>query len=122
MSILGKDSKSGVVINSKAEVADYLAKHRIQDLFNALCTSLCIYQPNDVKAFLIEELERRKSHGTEMSLLTVNEIEAIFNLNDLSKKGRLTQSQCKAALLSLATSSKQEADIKSMEILESTEK
>jgi len=107
---------------SKDTVAEYLAKHRVHDLFNALCTSLCIYQPADVKAFLIEELERRKSQGTEMSLLTVSEIEAIYDLNDLSKKGRLTRAQCKAALLSLATSEKQEQDISAMEIHESVEK
>ena len=103
-------------------VTEYLAKHRIHDLFNALCTSLCIYQPKDVKAFLIEELQRRKSQGTEMSLLTVGEIEAIYDLNDLSKKGKLTRVQCKAALLSLATSAKQENDIHSMDISESIER
>ena len=107
---------------SRDQVADYLAKHRVQDLFNALCTSLCIYQPSDVKAFLIEELERRKSLGTEMSLLTVGEIEAVFDLNDLSKKGKLTKPQCKAALLSLSTTTKQEGDIESMEISDSVEK
>jgi hypothetical protein len=107
---------------SKEAVAEYLAKHRIHDLFNALCTSLCIYQPRDVKAFLIEELERRKSQGTEMSLLTVGEIEAIFDLNDLAKKGKLTRSQCKAALHSMSTSAKQEADINAMEVHEQVEK
>ena len=107
---------------TKESVAEYLAKHRIQDLFNALTTSLCIYQPTEVKAFLIEELERRKSQGTEMSLLTVGEIESVFDLNDLAKRGRLTRSQCQAALGSLATSAKQEADIQSMDITESVEK
>ena len=109
-------------VATKDAVAEYLAKHRIHDLFNALCTSLCIYQPKDVKAFLIEELERRKSQGTEMSLLTVGEIEAIYDLNDLAKRGKLTRVQCKAALLSLATSAKQEQDIYAMDISESIEK
>jgi len=109
-------------MSSEEDVSEYLAKHRIHDLFNALCTSLCIYQPVDVKAFLIEELERCRSQGTEMSLLTVTEIEAIFDLNDLAKKGKLTRSQCKAALLSLATSAKQESDIQALEVHDFIEK
>jgi len=84
---------------SKEEaIREYLAKHRINELFTALTTSLAVYQPADVKAFLIDELERRSKEGSQASILTIPEIESVFDLNDLDRTGHISKQKVSVTL------------------------
>ena len=78
---------------------EYIGKHRINELFTVLTASLGVYQPEDVKSFLIEELTRRHKEGVEASLITVPEIEAVFDMNDLLKKGTINRERVRATQL-----------------------
>merc|ERR1712224_453799 len=59
------------------------------------------------KRFLIEELTRRKTEGTEAGVFEQRELDAVFSLADLMGAGLISDVQCKHALLSLASSKKQ---------------
>ena len=78
-------------MDKEEALKSYLTKHRINELFAVLTASLCVYQPNDVKSFLIEELQRRSKEGSQSAMVTVEEIEAVFDLNDLMKKGSISR-------------------------------
>lgn len=44
---------SNKLVNNAEE---YLNKHRIVELFEDLCSSICFKKPEDVKKFIIDEL------------------------------------------------------------------
>ena len=50
------------------EATDYLGKHRIDELFNHVGASLALYMPEDLEAFLLGELIRRKNEGAECGM------------------------------------------------------
>lgn len=42
---------------------DYLAKHRIVELFEDLCSAICFKKPDNVQKFIVEELQIKKISG-----------------------------------------------------------
>ena len=84
-----------------------MAKHRLTEVLNDLCAALCFHQPTNAKSFLIDELTRRKTEGTEAGVFEQRELDAVFSLADLMGSGLISDVQCKQALLSLASSKKQ---------------
>ena len=50
----------------KDEAELYLRKHRIVELFEDLCTSVCFAQPDNIEEFLIEQIKLKKTQGTDM--------------------------------------------------------
>merc|ERR1712216_550446 len=98
---------------------EYLSSHRILETLNDLATALCFHKPhgaNQVRDFLIRELQRRKIHGKEAGLFDNRELDAVFNLADLQNSGLISDSQCREALLSLACSEQQHAAISAEEL------
>merc|ERR1712159_337757 len=92
---------------SRKKAEEYLAKHRLLEVLNDLCASLCFAQPENVKEFLIKELDRRKTQGAEAGMFEPKELDSVFSLADLMGAQLITEEQCRKALLSLASSQKQ---------------
>merc|ERR1712137_1343029 len=79
---------AGDDMNEEMRKADeYLKKHRIMELFNDLCASVCFQKPQDVRAFLLQELQTRENEGAECSFFEDAEVDAVFNLADLMGTG-----------------------------------
>ena len=48
---------------------NYLAKHRIPELFNELGAAIAYHLPEEINGFIIEQLERRESLGAGSGML-----------------------------------------------------
>eukprot|EP00746_Dinoflagellata_sp_MGD_P167239 gnl/MRDRNA2_/MRDRNA2_97706_c0_seq1.p2 gnl/MRDRNA2_/MRDRNA2_97706_c0~~gnl/MRDRNA2_/MRDRNA2_97706_c0_seq1.p2 ORF type:complete len:132 (+),score=43.47 gnl/MRDRNA2_/MRDRNA2_97706_c0_seq1:89-484(+) len=103
-------------VESMQKADEYLKKHRIAELFNDLCASICFHKPKNVRQFLLQELQLKESEGAEAGLFEESEIDAVFALADLMQTGTISNTQCKEALLSLANSEKQQQDCKAVEL------
>mmetsp|Transcript_61156 Transcript_61156/g.113512 ORF Transcript_61156/g.113512 Transcript_61156/m.113512 type:complete len:135 (+) Transcript_61156:86-490(+) len=97
---------------------DYLKKHHIIELFTDLCAAVCFHKPQDVRGFLLQELQAREQEGAEAGLFEDAEIDAVFGLVDLMQTGIISDVQCRTALLSLANSQKQKEDIEALNLPE----
>ncbi|CAK0877038.1 unnamed protein product [Prorocentrum cordatum] len=95
---------------------EYLEKQRIMELFNDLCASVAFNKPQDVRAFLLQELAKREREGAQAGLFEDSEIVAVFQLADLKSHGVISSKQARAALLSLASSERQRLNIETMEL------
>lgn len=67
----------------KLQAEEYLRKHHIVELFEDICTAIAYKKPEDVREFIVAELELRKTHGIHVPVFTEQEVENIFNLYDL---------------------------------------
>ena len=91
---------------------EYLRKHKILELFevsistvaNLFCyiqdlTTLVCYKKLDsqdeLKQFLIEQVEARKAHGPRSIVFTDSELQNIFTLYDLKGSGQISKEQCR---------------------------
>ena len=96
----------------RQESEEYIRKHNIKALMEDLCSEIAYKQPDDVRAFLIEQLELRlKRNTTTLPIFTETEIENIFNLYNLKGDGSITKENAMQALKCIAHS---EADIKAI--------
>eukprot|EP01016_Furgasonia_blochmanni_P054005 TRINITY_DN8836_c0_g1_i5.p1 TRINITY_DN8836_c0_g1~~TRINITY_DN8836_c0_g1_i5.p1 ORF type:complete len:156 (+),score=32.87 TRINITY_DN8836_c0_g1_i5:162-629(+) len=102
----------------KEDADEYLRKHHIIELFEDLCTAICFKQPEDVEAFIVEQLKLKKTHGLKTGIFGEGEIQNIFALFDLKREGFISQAQCKEALRSLASSEYQYVAIDDKDIPE----
>mmetsp|Transcript_48872 Transcript_48872/g.116174 ORF Transcript_48872/g.116174 Transcript_48872/m.116174 type:complete len:140 (+) Transcript_48872:112-531(+) len=93
---------------------EYLKKHHVLELMNDLCAAVCFHKPQDVRGFLLQELQMREQEGAEAGLFEDSEIDAVFGLVDLMQTGIISDTQCRTALLSLANSQKQKEDIEAL--------
>lgn len=89
------------------QAEQYLRKHHILELFEDLCTAVCYKKPEDINKFLIEELELRQKHGIHVPIFTEDEVENIFNLYDLKRKGVISRYKCREALQSMSNTALQ---------------
>eukprot|EP00930_Biecheleria_cincta_P000167 TRINITY_DN10034_c0_g1_i2.p2 TRINITY_DN10034_c0_g1~~TRINITY_DN10034_c0_g1_i2.p2 ORF type:complete len:123 (+),score=39.41 TRINITY_DN10034_c0_g1_i2:200-568(+) len=107
----------GQGMNEELKKADeYLKRHRILELFNDLCSSVCYKQPEDLRGFLIQELQHREREGAESGNFEDSEIKAVFGLADLMQMGVISEMQARSALLSLANSQKQKEAVEALDI------
>ena len=81
----------------------------MEELFNDLCATVCFKKPENIQQFLIEELENRQKSGSVMTslLFEESEVEAVFRLSDLMKKGTITSAQARAAMAGIANTQAQ---------------
>jgi len=56
---------------------------------------LCYKQPDNVEAFLIEQIKERKAQGSRSIIYTDIELQNIFTLYDLKGSGSITKDQCR---------------------------
>mmetsp|Transcript_75076 Transcript_75076/g.168105 ORF Transcript_75076/g.168105 Transcript_75076/m.168105 type:complete len:140 (-) Transcript_75076:163-582(-) len=104
-------------MNEEMRKADeYLRKHRIMELFNDLAASVCFHKPQNVRDFLLKELELREQEGAEAGFFEEREIIAVFNLADLMQTGIISDQQARAALASLANSQQQADAVEALEL------
>lgn len=85
----------------KAET--YIRDNNLMGLFDLLGQSLMSAQPADPRAFLVQELERLQSVGNKtspMNFFSMEDIETLYSMYDVSKKG-ITPAQCSEALAAI---------------------
>lgn len=97
-----------------ASAREYLVAHRIPQLLVDLTAAACFHQPRSLCCFLIAELERRQKFGSACGQFDPEEPANVFNLCDSGCRGILTREQCRAGLLLLAHSLKQQEDAQSI--------
>lgn len=84
---------------------DYMRQHKIPELFEDLCTALAYKQPENVREFLIEQLQIRLDRGSEtLPLFTEKEIENVFYLYNLKREKTIPKFRALEALKNLAHS------------------
>jgi len=95
------------------DVHEYLTVHRIESLFADLASALAYHRPNDVRAFLITEIENRMKHGSTGgdAVIQDRELDALYHLTDLTDKGKITGDQAREAILKITYSQKQHDDV-----------
>jgi len=109
----------GKAMNEEMAKADeYLKKHRIMELMNDLCASVCFHKPADVRGFLLQELHVRDQEGSEASFFEDSEIDAVFTLADLMGTGIVGEEAARTALHALANSQKQKDEVTAMQLPE----
>ena len=68
------------------EADDYIKKNRLVELFEDLATAVAYRQPENLKEFLIERLENKKSQGLRGGIFTEEEARNVFKLFDLKQE------------------------------------
>ena len=79
--------------------------NEINKLFNDLCASLVYHRPEDVRAHLREQLELSKQK--QLTLFNSEEIDIVFDLHDLERRGKLTKEDAVKAFCQMTSSEKQ---------------
>lgn len=81
----------------KQRTENYMAKHKIQGLFEAIVAQLLIVKPDDPRKFIVEYLEKTKGEGVP-PVVDEQDLETMFNLFDITKRGTVSAQQANAAL------------------------
>eukprot|EP00798_Chlamydomonas_sp_ICE-L_P030429 gene30429-35437_t len=97
---------------------EYMEKHKVPQLLEALTSSLLFHRPDDSKAHICKYLENVKSVGTP-ALLTEVDFETMFSMFDITNRGSVTSEQANNALRSILgpSGSLEDVGIKSTSIL-----
>ena len=105
------------------QYSEYMRKHQIQELFEDLCAAVTYKQPDDVRSFLINELEnRRKTNQILVPNFSEKEIEDIFYLYNLKNDITISRFKTIEAMKSIAYSTFDwEAALKEFEIPEAVD-
>ena len=81
------------------EYADYMRKFQIQELFEDLCSAVMYKRPENVREFLVEQLEIRKEKGSViLPNFTESEVEDIFALYNLKNSEKISAFKAAEAL------------------------
>ncbi|KAI8471657.1 MAG: hypothetical protein J3K34DRAFT_458190 [Monoraphidium minutum] len=81
----------------RAQVAEYLKDHKIEEIVQGLIAELLFVKPPESRAFLLEQLERIKQAGAR-PLLDAADLRAMFDMFDVTGSGVVTAAQANAAL------------------------
>ncbi len=82
---------------------NYLARHKIQQLMEMLVQHAVHHRPDDLRAFLaakLAELRTTPEPTAPTNFFAEDEIETLYNMYDISKRG-MTPEQCREALLAI---------------------
>lgn len=99
----GEDTNS----RHQAEAAEYLEKHKILKFFESLTAALVYERPDDLKAFarqFIENLQKAKTDPDVVEpprLIDDSNLESIFGMLDITKKGCISLVQYTKAMENL---------------------
>ncbi|XP_043084504.1 EF-hand calcium-binding domain-containing protein 10 [Puntigrus tetrazona] len=87
------------------EAAEYLKKHKIIELMDALTSMLFFHRPEHPREFLIDQLEKLKvskvHSGKPPCLFNESNLDALFGVLDPSRQSFITYSQYTEALKTL---------------------
>eukprot|EP00931_Biecheleriopsis_adriatica_P124257 TRINITY_DN99375_c0_g1_i1.p2 TRINITY_DN99375_c0_g1~~TRINITY_DN99375_c0_g1_i1.p2 ORF type:complete len:161 (+),score=48.47 TRINITY_DN99375_c0_g1_i1:74-484(+) len=114
-------SGENFAMSEELQKADaYLKTHRVLELFTDLCTSVCFHKPQDLKGFLLQELQLREREGAEVGNYEdtedKKELKAMFDLADLRQMGVISDEQARTALLALSNSQRQKEAVEAIEL------
>ena len=87
------------------EADDYIKKNRLVELFEDLATAVAYRQPENLKEFLIERLEKQKEQGLRGGIFTEEEARNVFKLFDLKQEKKISKERCIKGLQTMANSS-----------------
>eukprot|EP00899_Mesostigma_viride_P002701 jgi/Mesvir1/12431/Mv00596-RA.1 len=80
----------------------YMDRHRLQELFEFLTSSLIYQKPSDPVAFVVEQLVALKSFAKKSEdYLTDEDLEVVFSLFDVAGRGWITPEHCNEAMASI---------------------
>ena len=82
----------------------YLEAKNVHKLFALLGSKIAVKKPDDVNAFILQELktiQSEKERSERYTLFTTTDIESIFTAFDLTSKGYISQEQYITALVSV---------------------
>lgn len=91
-------------VNPREDAAEYLAKHKVTELFQELGTRLMFERPADPNTFLVETLAAIQKHsqaGKPTVFFSEQDVLTMFGMFDPTGRGYLTVDQYAAALESL---------------------
>ncbi len=87
------------------EADKYIKDNRLVELFEDLATAVAYRQPENLKEFLIERLENKKSQGLRGGIFTEEEARNVFKLFDLKQEKKISKERCIKGLQTMANSS-----------------
>eukprot|EP00762_Andalucia_godoyi_P008637 ANDGO_04567.mRNA.1 hypothetical protein len=79
----------------------YLSQHRIPDLLSLLLQRLLVSRPSNPSGFLIEELRAVQKSGSSSEYFTTADLDAIFDMVDVTHKGTISRVETVRALVNL---------------------
>eukprot|EP00825_Cyclidium_porcatum_P035453 TRINITY_DN3718_c0_g1_i1.p1 TRINITY_DN3718_c0_g1~~TRINITY_DN3718_c0_g1_i1.p1 ORF type:complete len:169 (+),score=30.44 TRINITY_DN3718_c0_g1_i1:3-509(+) len=94
-------------IRDRQQGEQYLRDHHIHELFEDICTKLCLRQPENIDQFVMDELKLKEEQGFMTGTYDVEELGNIFNLFDLKREGFINRKSAIRALQVLSTSDSQ---------------
>lgn len=87
------------------ETREYLAEHKILELFNNMTAQLIFSRPGDPKKFMIETLEKlqksKKAKREAPCLFDDSNIQSVYGMLDPTNRGYITVQQYTEALTTL---------------------
>ena len=87
------------------EADKYIKDNRLVELFEDLATAVAYRQPENLKEFIIERLENKKSQGLRGGIFTEEEARNVFKLFDLKQEKKISKERCIKGLQTMANSS-----------------
>ncbi|GLC33254.1 EF-hand calcium-binding domain-containing protein 10 [Pleodorina starrii] len=81
----------------RAKVEAYLENNKIPQLFEAITAELLFYKPDAPREYIVKYLENAKVTGTS-ALITEQDLEIMFGMFDITKRGVVTAEQANRAL------------------------
>ena len=99
----------------RVDAKEYLESKGVIKLFQELGTSVVYNRPDDIKAFLIQELKRlkkiQKSQQLGSAVFTEKDVETMFGMFDPTGTGAISKEQAKQGFVSLCLTVPEMGDI-----------
>merc|ERR1712054_363076 len=96
---MGKSRMAALGPDQAEKSREYLANKRVPQLLQRLSAAVLFHRPDDPRAFLLRQLEALKS-GEDM-LFTDDDLQTMFSMFDIVRKGSITVDQYKQAMSTL---------------------
>ena len=93
----------------QAATAEYVKKHRVQELFSHLLQLVVYHRPENPRQFMSEELRKLKGKK-ETHLFTEDELDMMFRLVDVTNQGSISLKQLRHAYANLSMDGEQLAE------------
>merc|ERR1712054_540024 len=96
---MGKSRMAALGPDQAEKSREYLTEKRVPQLLQRLSAAVLFHRPDDPRAFLLQQLEALKS-GQDM-LFTEEDLQTMFGMFDIVRKGTITADQYKQAMSTL---------------------
>lgn len=92
--------------STKHETTQYISDNNIQELIELLMTELLIHQPENPKQFLVSYLTNLQNNK-EANTFNNDDIEAMYDMIDITGTGKMSKDQFRKALLNLGNNTQE---------------